>query len=63
MIRFTELFLFVKFLGVWYEMERSFYLPEITAGCTQLTFDSDGSYAAGFEKDKIEIEISSVNRW
>ncbi|XP_001661562.2 apolipoprotein D [Aedes aegypti] len=51
-----------RFLGKWYEVERSFYLPEIASGCTTLTFedttirDSDG-------RPQLEIAIKTVNRW
>ncbi|XP_055537265.1 apolipoprotein D-like [Wyeomyia smithii] len=51
-----------KFLGKWYEVERSFYLPEIASGCTTLTFenttirDIDG-------RPQLEIAIKTVNRW
>lgn len=51
-----------QFLGKWYEVERSFYLPEIASGCTTLTFedttirDSDG-------RPQLEIAIKTVNRW
>lgn len=31
----------LKFLGTWYEVERSFYLPELASGCTILTFQED----------------------
>lgn len=51
-----------KFLGKWFEVERSFYLPEIASGCTTLTFedttirDTDG-------RPQLEIAIKTVNRW
>lgn len=28
-------------MGTWYEVERSFYLPELASGCTTLTFQED----------------------
>lgn len=31
----------MQFLGTWYEVERSFYLPELASGCTILTFQED----------------------
>lgn len=51
-----------RFLGKWYEVERSFYLPEIAAGCTTLTFD-DTAVRDPDGRPQLEIAIKTVNRW
>ncbi|XP_065089367.1 apolipoprotein D-like [Ochlerotatus camptorhynchus] len=51
-----------RFLGKWYEVERSFYLPEIAAGCTTLTFD-DTTVRDSDGRPQLEIAIKTVNRW
>ncbi|XP_055836708.1 apolipoprotein D [Episyrphus balteatus] len=53
-------------LGQWFEVERSFYLPEIASGCTTLTFqpaisnrEDDPSLNSVY---KLEVAIKTVNR-
>lgn len=43
-------------MGHWYEIERSFYLLEVTAGCTtiELQENLDG---------KIEVVARVINKW
>lgn len=49
------------FLGKWYEVERTFYLPEIASSCTTLTFEHDNE---GADSERIlEIAINSINHW
>ncbi|GLV34219.1 Glial Lazarillo [Carabus blaptoides fortunei] len=45
-----------RFMGHWYEIERSFYLLELTAGCTtiELQENLDG---------KIEVVARVINKW
>ncbi|XP_063620848.1 apolipoprotein D-like [Cydia splendana] len=45
-----------KMTGTWYEVERSFYLMEMTASCTELhvTLNERGYYL---------IAVTTVNRW
>lgn len=51
-----------KFLGKWYEVERSFYLPEIASGCTTLTFENT-TIRDTEDRPQLEIAIKTVNRW
>ena len=45
-------------------MERSFYLPEIAAGCTTLSFDNDSNAISKRDNETIvEVAIRSVNIW
>lgn len=55
-----------RVLGQWYEVEHSFYLPEIASGCTTLTFqpaisnrEDDPSHNSVY---KLEVSIKTVNR-
>ncbi|XP_055917213.1 apolipoprotein D [Eupeodes corollae] len=55
-----------RVLGQWFEVERSFYLPEIASGCTTLTFqpaisnrEDDPSLNSVY---KLEVAIKTVNR-
>ncbi|KAG4078796.1 hypothetical protein HA402_015386 [Bradysia odoriphaga] len=49
------------FLGKWYEVERTFYLPEIASSCTTLTFGQDNERV---DSDRtLEISIDSINQW
>ncbi|XP_037041044.1 apolipoprotein D [Bradysia coprophila] len=49
------------FLGKWYEVERTFYLPEIASSCTTLTFDQDNERS---DSDRtLDISIDSINQW
>lgn len=55
-----------RVLGQWFEVERSFYLPEIASGCTTLTFqpaisnrEDDPSVNSVY---KLEVAIKTVNR-
>ncbi|XP_055374348.1 apolipoprotein D [Condylostylus longicornis] len=52
-----------KILGSWYEVERSFYLPEIASGCTTLTFQPEAEefrYGDGYYR--LEVAIKTINR-
>ncbi|XP_062544882.1 apolipoprotein D [Armigeres subalbatus] len=51
-----------RFLGKWFEVERSFYLPEIASGCTTLTFE-DTTIRDADSRPQLEIAIKTVNRW
>ncbi|XP_055629406.1 apolipoprotein D-like [Toxorhynchites rutilus septentrionalis] len=51
-----------RFLGKWYEVERSFYLPEIASGCTTLTFENTTRNNPE-DKFQLEIVVKTVNRW
>lgn len=55
-----------RVLGQWFEVERSFYLPEIASGCTTLSFqpaisnrEDDQSINSVY---KLEVAIKTVNR-
>jgi len=50
------------FLGKWYEVERTFYLPEIASSCTTLTFENDNDRSIDLEKT-LDISINSINHW
>ncbi|XP_059613839.1 uncharacterized protein LOC132259984 isoform X2 [Phlebotomus argentipes] len=52
-----------KFTGKWYEVERSFYLPEIAAGCTTLSFQPV-NMSEDLEADygRLEVAIKTVNQ-
>ncbi|XP_055706792.1 apolipoprotein D isoform X1 [Phlebotomus papatasi] len=53
-----------KFTGKWYEVERSFYLPEIASGCTTLSFQPvDTSQDLEASYGKLEVAIKTVNQW
>ncbi|XP_058836172.1 apolipoprotein D-like isoform X3 [Topomyia yanbarensis] len=51
-----------RFLGKWYEVERSFYLPEIASGCTTLRFENTTMRDAE-GRPQLEIVIQAINRW
>uniref|UniRef100_A0A182KCI1 Lipocalin/cytosolic fatty-acid binding domain-containing protein n=1 Tax=Anopheles christyi TaxID=43041 RepID=A0A182KCI1_9DIPT len=51
-----------KFLGKWYEVERSFYLPELASGCTTMTFENT-TLRDEAGRSQLEISIKSVNQW
>ncbi|XP_053687566.1 apolipoprotein D-like [Sabethes cyaneus] len=51
-----------KFLGRWYEVERSFYLPEIASGCTTLAFENTTLHD-NEGRPQLEISIKTINRW
>lgn len=56
----------LQFLGTWYEVERSFYLPEVASSCTTLTFETEAWKNANETSDgneKIEVAVKSVNQW
>lgn len=42
--------------GTWYEVERSFYLMELSASCTELHLDVNA-------KGQVLITINTINRW
>lgn len=56
-----------QFLGTWYEVERSFYLPEVATSCTTLTFESDPNVKISNETtqspERLEVAVKSVNQW
>ncbi len=58
----TKIFGYLQFLGKWYEVERTFYLPEIASSCTTLTFDHGNDRSSDFEKT-LDISINSINHW
>ncbi|XP_021185371.3 apolipoprotein D [Helicoverpa armigera] len=45
-----------RMTGTWYEVERSFYLVEITASCTELDISLN-------ERGYLLITINTVNKW
>lgn len=58
----------IQFLGTWYEVERSFYLPELASGCTTLTFQEEvlkqrENGMTSVEIDRIEVAVKSINQW
>lgn len=55
-------FLLFQFLGKWYEVERSFYLPELASGCTTMTFENT-TLRDEAGRSQLEISIKSVNQW
>lgn len=55
-------YLHFQFLGKWYEVERTFYLPEIASSCTTLTFDHDNEQSSDIEKT-LEVSVKSINHW
>ncbi|XP_034652178.1 apolipoprotein D isoform X1 [Drosophila subobscura] len=52
-----------RVLGHWYEVERSFYLPEIASGCTTFQFEpySKGEQSK-FQNFKLGVAIKNINR-
>ncbi|KAJ6644374.1 Apolipoprotein D [Pseudolycoriella hygida] len=50
------------FLGKWYEVERTFYLPEIISSCTTLTFDLSNDEASDIE-NTLDVSVKSINHW
>lgn len=51
-----------RVLGQWYEVERSFYLPEIATGCTALNFQPENSELKFTDMHRIEVSIKTINR-
>ncbi|KAL9875416.1 apolipoprotein D [Glossina fuscipes] len=52
-----------KILGQWYEVEHSFYLPEIASGCTTLEFQPlNRQELSSFNNFKLEVAIKTINR-
>lgn len=45
-----------QFSGQWYEVERTFYLMELTAGCTTLELQEN-------ERGQTEVVARVINRW
>lgn len=52
----------LQFLGTWYEVERTFYLPELASSCTALIFQEDSDRSSEAEKI-LSISINSINHW
>uniref|UniRef100_A0A1A9V0S6 Lipocalin/cytosolic fatty-acid binding domain-containing protein n=1 Tax=Glossina austeni TaxID=7395 RepID=A0A1A9V0S6_GLOAU len=52
-----------RILGQWYEVEHSFYLPEIASGCTTLEFQPlNREELSSFNNFKLEVAIKTINR-
>ncbi|KAI8127288.1 hypothetical protein FF38_03226 [Lucilia cuprina] len=52
-----------RVLGQWYEVERSFYLPEIASGCTTLEFQPlHQEELSRFNNFRLEVAIKTINR-
>ncbi|KAL5287810.1 hypothetical protein ACFFRR_008590 [Megaselia abdita] len=52
-----------RILGDWYEVERSFYLPEIASGCTKLAFQPENENAVKLNNIfRLEVAIKTINR-
>lgn len=51
-----------RVLGQWYEVERSFYLPELASGCTTLSFQPEESDTGFDDGYRIEVSIKTINR-
>ncbi|KAL9875405.1 glial Lazarillo isoform 1-T11 [Glossina fuscipes fuscipes] len=52
-----------QILGQWYEVEHSFYLPEIASGCTTLEFQPlNRQELSSFNNFKLEVAIKTINR-
>ncbi|XP_064541479.1 apolipoprotein D [Drosophila montana] len=52
-----------RVLGHWFEVERSFYLPEIASGCTTFEFQPySKAELSKFNNFKLEVAIKTVNR-
>ncbi|XP_054739852.1 apolipoprotein D [Anastrepha obliqua] len=52
-----------RVLGQWYEVERSFYLPEIASGCTLLEFQPlHKEKLSKFNNFELEVAIKTINR-
>lgn len=50
-------------LGHWFEVERSFYLPEIASGCTTFEFQPySKAELSKFNNFKLEVAIKTINR-
>ncbi|CAH0406692.1 unnamed protein product [Chilo suppressalis] len=45
-----------KMAGTWYEVERSFYLMELSASCTEITVSLN-------ERGNFYISVTTINRW
>lgn len=57
------LIIFLKVLGHWYEVERSFYLPEIASGCTTFQFEPyNKAEQSKFANFKLAVAIKNINR-
>jgi len=52
-----------KFLGTWYEVERSFYLPELASGCTMLSFEEESTKENDALPSRLEVAVKSINQW
>lgn len=58
-----DMILVFQVLGHWYEVERSFYLPEIASGCTTFEFQPyNKADLSKFNNFKLEVSIKTVNR-
>lgn len=53
---FMKNFNLVEFLGQWYEVERSFYLMELTASCTTINLTENA-------KGQVDVYIKTIGRW
>lgn len=61
----------LQFLGTWYEVERSFYLPELASSCTMLTFEQESNGIEASSKSnassplpsRLEVAVKSINQW
>ncbi|KAH8237161.1 hypothetical protein KR038_005775 [Drosophila bunnanda] len=52
-----------RVLGHWYEVERSFYLPEIASGCTTFQFQPyNKAEQSKFANFKLAVAIKNINR-
>lgn len=56
------MYLFAQFLGTWYELERSFYLPEIASGCSTLSF-KESATDVGLDENRLDVTVKSINQW
>ncbi|KAF2900655.1 hypothetical protein ILUMI_05534 [Ignelater luminosus] len=53
---FVKNFSITKFAGHWYEIERSFYLMELTVSCTTLDLTENA-------KGQLEVDVKTLSRW
>lgn len=60
---FVSVSLSLQFLGTWYEVERSFYLPELASSCTMLSFEEEASRENDALPSRLEVAVKSINQW
>ncbi|XP_017769350.1 PREDICTED: apolipoprotein D-like [Nicrophorus vespilloides] len=54
--KYMQDFNITKFTGRWYEIERSFYLMELTSACIEIDLSEN-------DRGQIDVSVSTIGRW